>query len=193
MSGTYEIGFSYKNKTLNQKNSKEKKILELLSKIDLLKKRSNDYDSLYNEYKLLLNEFLALKKSNERLENEIQKNEFEFNNKIIDLKEENKKLQLGFNEKMIDTKKKFNENDLIEREIPLKDEEIKNLKEKLNDITYQYNKHYENKNNLINLAQNLNKDILNQKEQIVKLKEDNICLTKICQENEKNIGIIIKN
>ena len=187
MSATYEIGFSINKQSAIPKNTKEKKISELSSKIDLLKQRSKDYDSLYNEYKFLLNEFLALKKSKERLENEIQKNEFDFNDKIISLKEENKKLQLSFNEKTFDAKKLFNENNLIERELPLKEEEIKNLKENLNDIYYQCNKIDENKNNLINITQNLNKEILNQKEQIIKLKEDNICLTKICQENEQKI------
>ena len=187
MSATYEIGFSINNQSAIPKNTKEKKISELSSKIDLLKQRSKDYDSLYNDYKFLLNEFLALKKSKERLENEIQKNEFDFNNKIISLKEENKKLQLSFNEKTFDAKKLFNENNLIERELPLKEEEIKNLKEKLNDISSQCYKIDENKNNLINIAQNLNKNILNQKEQIIKLKEDNICLTKICQKNEQKI------
>jgi len=187
MSATYEIGFSLNKQSIIPKNTKEKKISELSSKIDLLKQRSKDYDSLYNEYKFLLNEFIALKKSKERLENEIQKNEFGCGDKIISLKEENKKLQLSFNEKTFDAKKLFNENNLIERELPLKEEEIKNLKEKLNDISSQCYKIDENKNNLINIAQNLNKNILNQKEQIIKLKEDNICLTKICQENEQKI------
>ena len=37
---------------------------------------------------------------------------------------------------------------------------------------------------MVNLTQNLSNDLINQKEQIQKLKEDNICLTRICQENE---------
>ena len=79
MSATYEIGFSLNKQLTIQKNSKEKKISELSSKLDILKHRSKDYDSLYFQYEQLLNEFLAIKKSKECLENEIHKNEFEFN------------------------------------------------------------------------------------------------------------------
>ena len=181
-SQTYEIGSS-------QKNQKDKKISELRSKLDKLKQQSKDYDSLNSRYKQLLKEFSLMKEANNRLEYEIRQRESEYNRRISDLKAENETLKLGLNDKMTSSKKIFSENDIIEKEIALKNEEIKNLNDRLSDISYQYDKDFKNKDSLFNLAQKLHDNIIEQNEQICKLKEDNINLTKICQENEKYIKI----
>ena len=197
MSATYEIGSlenDPKNNNINQKpystfvnKSKDQKISELRSKLDSLLQNSKDYDSLNNRYKQLLNDFSALNEAKLRLEYEIQQRESEYNRRIFDLKSENETLQLGLNTKVTTSKKLFNENDIIEREIGIKTEEVKNLNEKLKDVSYQYDINCQNGKNLVNLAQNLNNDLISQNEQILKLKEDNISLTKICQENEKKL------
>jgi len=176
MSTTYEIGSI---------NNKDQKISELRSKLDSLLKNSKDYDSLNNRYKKLLNDFSSLNEAKLRLEYEIHQRESEYNRHIYDLKAENETLKIGLNTKVTNTKKMSNENELIKREINLKNEEIKNLNEKLNDVSSQYDIDYKNQEDLLNLSQNLNNDIIRQNEQIEKLKEDNICLTRICQENEK--------
>ena len=197
MSATYQIGSlenNQKNNNINQKpystfvnKSKDQKISELRSKLDSLLQNSKDYDSLNNRYKQLLNDFSALNEAKLRLEYEIQQRESEYNRRIFDLKSENETLQLGLNTKVTTSKKLFNENDIIEREIGIKTEEVKNLNEKLKDVSYQYDINCQNGKNLVNLAQNLNNDLISQNEQILKLKEDNISLTKICQENEKKL------
>jgi chromosome segregation protein len=197
MSATYQIGSlenNQKNNNINQKpystfvnKSKDQKISELRSKLDSLLQNSKDYDSLNNRYKQLLNDFSALNEAKLRLEYEIQQRESEYNRRIFDLKSENETLQLGLNTKVTTSKKLFNENDIIEREIGIKIEEVKNLNEKLKDVSYQYDINCQNGKNLVNLAQNLNNDLISQNEQILKLKEDNISLTKICQENEKKL------
>ena len=197
MSATYQIGSlenNQKNNNINQKpystfvnKSKDQKISELRSKLDSLLQNSKDHDSLNNRYKQLLNDFSALNEAKLRLEYEIQQRESEYNRRIFDLKSENETLQLGLNTKITTSKKLFNENDIIEREIGIKTEEVKNLNEKLKDVSYQYDINCQNGKNLVNLAQNLNNDLISQNEQILKLKEDNISLTKICQENEKKL------
>ena len=197
MSATYQIGSlenNQKNNNINQKpystfvnKSKDQKISELRSKLDSLLQNSKDYDSLNNRYKQLLNDFSALNEAKLRLEYEIQQRESEYNRRIFDLKSENETLQLGLNTKITTSKKLFNENDIIEREIGIKTEEVKNLNEKLKDVSYQYDINCQNGKNLVNLVQNLNNDLISQNEQILKLKEDNISLTKICQENEKKL------
>ena len=197
MSATYQIGSlenNQKNNNINQKpystfvnKSKDQKISELRSKLDSLLQNSKDYDSLNNRYKQLLNDFSALNEAKLRLEYEIQQRKSEYNRRIFDLKSENETLQLGLNTKITTSKKLFNENDIIEREIGIKTEEVKNLNEKLKDVSYQYDINCQNGKNLVNLAQNLNNDLISQNEQILKLKEDNISLTKICQENEKKL------
>ena len=195
MSSTYQIGSSsynpqfYKTTPNPQfpklNTSKDQKISELRSKLDSLLQKSKDYDSLHNRYKQLLNEYSALNEAKLRIEYEIQQRESEYNRRIYDLKAENQTLQLGLNSKSTNSKKMSNENDIIMREIGLKNEEIINLSERLNDISSQYDKHCLKNNDFVNLTQSLNKDLLNQKEEISKLKEDNMLLTQICQENEK--------
>ena len=168
-----------------ENDSKDENISELLSKLESLKKVSKDYDSLNSQYKELLNNFDLMKEAKLRLEYEIHQRESEYNRRISDLKAENETLKLGLNDKMTSSKKIFSENDIIEKEIALKNEEIKNLNDRLSDISYQYDKDFKNKDSLFNLAQKLHDNIIEQNEQICKLKEDNINLTKICQENEK--------
>ena len=166
-SQTYQPGAS-------QLNPKNKIISELTSKLDSLKERSKDYDSLNSRYKQLLVDFSLMNEAKQRLEYEIKQRESEYNRRISDLKSENETLKLGLNDKVTNTKKIFSENDIILREVDLKKEEIKNLNEKLNSISFQYDKNCKNKNDLVELAQNLNDDIIEQKNQIWKLKEDNI-------------------
>ena len=181
-SQTYEIASS-------EKNQKDKKISELHDKLEKLKQQSKDYDSLNSQYKQLLNDFTIMKEANHRLEYEIRQRELEYNRRISDLKAENETLKLGLNDKMTNSRKINSENDIIEKEIILKNEEIKNLNNRLSDISYQFDKDFKDNNDLVNLAQNLHNNIIEQNNKICKLKEDNINLTKICQENEKYLKL----
>ena len=185
MSKTYEFNINPSHQI--PPSSKDEKLFQLQSRLNLLQQNSSDYSSLNNRYKQLLNEYSILKDAKIRLEYEIKQRESEYNRHISDLKSENETLQLGLNNKLANSKKIFSENDIINREINLKNEEIKNLNERLKDISYEYDKNFENKNNIINLIQGLNGALISQKEQILKLKEDNISLTKMCQDNEKKI------
>ena len=181
-SQTYEIASS-------EKNQKDKKISELHDKLEKLKQQSKDYDSLNSQYKQLLNDFTIMKEANHRLEYEIRQRELEYNRRISDLKAENETLKLGLNDKMTNSRKINSENDIIEKEIILKNEEIRNLNNRLSDISYQFDKDFKDNNDLVNLAQNLHNNIIEQNNKICKLKEDNINLTKICQENEKYLKL----
>ena len=197
---TYEInsGNNYPPKGPNNKkintsehsidaNYKDKKISELRARIYDLKQREKDIDSLNQRYKQLLNEVSILNEAKLRLEYEIRQRENEYNRRITDLKGENETLQLGLNDKMTSSKKLFSENDILEREIGLKNGEINDLNGRLSDLSYQLDRTHENKNELNKIVNNLKDNNLNQDEQIFKLKQDNICLSKICQDNEKNL------
>ena len=198
---TYEITSSGKyqplspnNNNINNRieynigdNSKDQKISQLKAKIYDLKQQQKDYDALNERYKQLLNDFSQLNEAKLRLEYEIRQRESEYNRRISDLKGENETLQLGLNEKMSNSKKIFSENDILERELGLKDGEIINLNTRINDLSNQLDRNQENKDELTNMIKNLNDNNNNKNDQICKLKQDNICLTKICQENEKNL------
>ena len=170
-------------------NNKDKKIAELRSKINDLKQKEKDFDSLSRRYKQLLSDFSILNEAKLRLEYEIKQRESEYNRRITDLKGENEILQLGLNDKMTNSKKLLSENDILEREIGLKNGEINDLNGRLSNLSYQLDHTQENRNELVKEANYLKENNINQNEQIFKLKQDNICLSKICQENEKNIKI----
>ena len=197
---TYEIGSeSYPPKSPNSNyrrnltehsiddNYKDKKISQLRAKIYDLKQREKDYDSLNQRYKQLLNEFSSLNEAKLRLEYEIRQRESEYNRRITDLKGEKETLQLGLNDKMTSSKKLFSQNDILEREIGLKNGEINDLNGRLSDLSNQYDRSQEKRNELSKMINNLQDNTMNQNDQIFKLKQDNICLSQICQDNEKNI------
>ena len=170
-------------------NYKDKKISQLRSKIYDLKQREKDFDSLNQRYKQLLNDFQVLNEAKLRLEYEIKQRESEYNRRITDLKGENETLQLGLNDKMTSSKKIFSENDILERQIGLKDGEINDLNRRLDDLSNQYDHTEQNRNELTKVINNLHDDNVNQNDQIFKLKQDNICLSKMCEDNEKNIRL----
>ena len=199
---TYEIG-SENNQSRSQDsnyrrnlteysiddNYKDKKISQLRSKIYDLKQREKDFDSLNQRYKQLLNDFQVLNEAKLRLEYEIKQRESEYNRRITDLKGENETLQLGLNDKMTSSKKIFSENDILERQIGLKDGEINDLNRRLDDLSNQYDHTEQNRNELTKVINNLHDDNVNQNDQIFKLKQDNICLSKMCEDNERNIRL----
>ena len=172
-----------------ENDSKDEKISELLSKLESLKKVSKDYDSLNSQYKELLNNFDLMKEAKLRLEYEIHQRESEYNRRISDLKAENETMKSALNDKMTNSQKIFSENDTIEKEIVLKNKEIENLRERLNVLLNQYDINTKNRNNLFDFTQNMQTNILTQKEQICKLKEDNVYLNKVVQENEKYLKL----
>ena len=168
-------------------NLKDKKISQLRAKLYDLKQREKDYDSLNQRYKQLQNDYSILNEAKLRLEYEIRQRESEYNRRITDLKGENETLQLGLNDKMTNSKKLFSEKDLLEREVNLKNNEINDLNGRLSDLSYQLDRAHQNRNDLAKMANNLNDSNINQNEQIFKLKQDNMCLTKICQDNERSM------
>ena len=170
-------------------NYKDKKISELRNKIYDLKQREKDFDSLNQRYKQLLTDFQVLNEAKLRLEYEIRQRESEYNRRITDLKAEKETLQLGLNDKMTSSKKIFSENDILERQIGLKDGEINDLNKRLNDISSQYDRTEQNRNELTKIINNLHDNNINQDDQIFKLKQDNICLSKMCEDNERNIRL----
>ena len=176
----------------NNNNNKEDKtkdqiISELKAKLNDLKQRKKDNESLNQRYKKLLNDFSILNEAKLRLEYEIKQRETEYKRRISDLKGENEIIKSGLNDKMTNTNKIFSENDYIERDIRLKNGEINNLKDKITDLSHQIDLTQNNIKELLTLIDKLKDNNFTQNEQICKLRENNKCLALICQENEKNI------
>lgn len=175
------------NKTdINREISKNDEISQLQERIKELTEHQKEHSSLNQRYKQLLSEFSKLNEDKKRLEYEIKQREIEYNRHISDLKSEKQSLKLGINDKLINSKKIYSDNNLLERELALKDEDIDALNMRLNDISHQYDAIEQHNNNLAKVLDNLSKGNIDQKNQIIKLKQDNICLTKMCQDNEYN-------
>lgn len=109
-----------------EKDPKDQKILELRAKLDSLKKISKDYETINMQYKELLNNFSILNEAKVRLEYEIHQREKEYDRRISDLKAERDTMKLVLNNKMTDSTQIYSENYIIEKQIELKNEEIKN-------------------------------------------------------------------
>ena len=178
---------------INPDITKNDEISKLQVRIKELKERQKEHFSLNQRYKQLLSEYSKLNEDKKRLEYEIKQRELEYNRHISDLNCEKQSLQLGLNDKLINSKKICSENNLLEKELELKDNDIDNLNMKLSDLSHQLDAIEEYNINLTKNLENLNKEFINQKNQIIKLKQDNICLTKICQDNEYNKRSIEKD
>ena len=106
---------------------------------------------------------------------------------MCELRGENENLQFGFNEKLSVNKKLFSENDIIGKQIGLKNSEISDLNGRLNDVSKLLTKSHADKQGLQNMIQSLNGIKSDQNNQIINLIDDNKKLTHTCQEQDQAI------
>ena len=170
-------------------NDKDMLISQLKSKIFELELHEKDYDILNERYKQLQMDLAALNDSKHLLECEKAEREEEYNKIVDDLQCENENLQMGFNEKLSKNKDCFSQNSMLGKQIELKDNEICNLTNKLNELENQFCRNEEEKNNLQKLLNGLN-DIKNSQEyKISQLIEDNRTLKQICEDQDNEIKL----
>ena len=177
------------NKYSSPESSKEKDMIisHLKSKIFELELHEKNYDILNERYKQLQMDFAALNDSKHLLECEKAQREEEYNKIVGDLQCENENLQIGFNEKLSKNKNCFSQNSMLGKQLELKDNEICNLTNKLNELENQFCRNEDEKANLEKLLNGLN-DIKNSQDyKISQLIEDNRTLKQICF-----MGIYIK-
>ena len=169
--------------------SKDKDMLisQLKAKIFELELHQRDYDMLNERYAQLQNEFSALNDCKYQLECEKKMQDEELNNHISELQNENENLQLGFNEKLSNNKNLFSQNNILGKQIELKDSEIFNLRAKLNDLENQLNRNEGEKNNLEKVLNGLNDINNSQNVKISQLIQDNKTLKDICQDQDQCI------
>ena len=193
-SGTYQIDSYNQNGDYNYEvkvGSKEKDMLisQLNAHIQELEQQEKDYDLLNQKFRQLQNEYSLLKDNKLRLEYELKQRDEAYNKKICDLRGENENLQLGFNEKISVGKKLLSDNDVLGKQLDMKNAEICDLNNKINDLSAQLRLGLNDKNCLEQKVQQLTEEKNNQKIEIDKLFEDNKKLSQIRQEQERNIKI----
>ena len=175
--------------TSTNKSGKEKDMLisQLKSKIFELELHQKDYDVLNERFKQLKIDFASLNDSKNLLELEKDKREEEYNRIIGDLQCENENLQIGFNDKLTKNKNCFSQNSILQKQIEIKDNEICDLTQKLNELQNQFCRNEDERANLEKILNGLN-DIKNsQNYKIEQLIEDNKTLKQICEEQDNDI------
>ena len=171
------------------KSGKEKDMLisQLKSKIFELELHQKDYDVLNERFKQLKIDFASLNDSKNLLELEKDKREEEYNRIIGDLQCENENLQIGFNDKLTKNKNCFSQNSILQKQLEIKDNEICDLTQKLNELQNQFCRNEDERANLEKILNGLN-DIRNsQNDKIEQLIEDNKTLKQICEEQDNDI------
>ena len=164
-------------------------ISQLKAHIFELNQHEKDYDNLNQKYRQLQNEYSLLNEAKMRLEYELRQREENSNKQINDLRNENENLQLNYNEKLAANKRLFNENESQCKQMGMKDEEIDQLRCRIENLLAEKEKIQEDKNSLERLTQSLTDLKDNQSVKISKLIEDNQKLSRICQDQDRSIKL----
>ena len=164
-------------------------ISQLKAHIFELEQHDKDYDTLNQKYRQLQNDCTLLNEAKLRLEYELRQKDENYNKQICDLRNENENLQLGYNEKLSVNKKLFAENDTLSKQLDMKNEEIRELSDRLNELLAQLDRSQEDKAALERHVQGLNDVKMSQKTEIAKLIEDNKKLSKICQDQDRSMKL----
>jgi chromosome segregation ATPase len=193
-SGTYQINSNLQNGDYDydvRVGNKEKDMLiaQLNAHIQELEQQEKDYDLLNQKFRQLQNEYSLLKDNKLRLEYELKQRDEAYNKRICDLRGENENLQLGFNEKISVGKKLLSDNDVLGKQLDMKNSEICDLNNKINELTEKLHLGLNDKNCLEQQVQQLTEEKNNQKIEIDQLFEDNKRLSQIRQEQERNLKL----
>jgi chromosome segregation ATPase len=168
---------------------KDKLICQLNAHIQELELQEKNYDLLNQKFLQLQNEYALLKDCKLRLEYDLKQRDEAYNKKICDLRGENENLQLNFNEKITVGKKLLSDNDVLGKQLDMKNAEICDLTNKINELSAQLSLGLNDKSCLEKKVQQLTDDKNNQNIEIEKLFQDNKKLSIIRQEQERNLKI----
>ena len=175
------------NGTLYDKEDKDILISKLNSRIQKLEQQDKDYDLLNQEFKQLENDVGLLNEAKLRLEYEIKQRDESYNKRISDLKGDNENLQNALNDKLCVNKKLFEEKQCLENQLKLKNDEITDLTNKINNLNNKFNSAENDKGDLSNTLRGLNELKAAQKDKIAELVDDNKKLANLCQEQEHSL------
>ena len=173
------------NGTLYDKEDKDVLVSKLNSRISKLEQEDKDYDLLNQEFKELENNVSLLNEAKLRLEYEIKQRDESYTKRISDLKGENENLQNALNDKLCVNKKLFEEKQCLENQLKMKNNEITDLTNKINNFRFNSNENI--KDELQNNLRELNAIKANQRDKISELVDDNKKLANLCQEQDHSL------
>ena len=179
-SGDYEIKMS-------SDKGYDSTISNLKSRLFDLEQQEKDHNALKQKLSQLKNQFQLLTSTKNKLEQELKQKDDTYNQRICNLRSENENLQLSYNEKLSLNKKLFTENDLLEKEIEERDNELNALRNKLKDLNNQFGQSVADKGDLENQVQNLKNIKASQINEINKLTKENKNLSQIVADQDKKL------
>ena len=166
---------------------KDALISKLKTYIFELESNEKDYEALKEKYRQLQNEFALLSEAKLRLEYELKQKDECYKSKICDLSAELENLRQCLTEKNSVNKKLFSDNDVLSRQLDMKNSEVANLNCRLNEMSNQLDKVCNEKCNLEKMVDNLNNLKDSNSLQISKLTNDNTKLAQICQDQDRDL------
>ena len=179
-SGDYELKMS-------SDNGIDSTISNLKSRLFDLEQQEKDHNALKQKLAQLKNQFQILTSTKNKLEQELKQKDDSYNQRICNLRSENENLQLSYNEKLSLNKKLFTENDLLEKEIEARDNELNELRNKLKELNNQVGQSLADKGDLENQVQKLKAIKASQLNDINKLTKENKNLSQIVSDQEKKL------
>ena len=168
-------------------NELDSTISNLKSRLFDLEQQEKDHNALKQKLSQLKNHFQSLSSTKNKLEQELKQKDESYNQRICNLRSDNENLQLNYNEKLSLNKKLFNENDSLEKEIVKRDNEINELKERLNNLKNQFGQSLADKGDLENQVQKLKNIKQSQLNDINKLTKENQNLSMIVNDQDNKL------
>ena len=162
-------------------------ISNLKSRLFDLEQQEKDHNALKAKLSQLRSQFQLLTSTKNKLEQELKQKDDTYNQRICNLRSENENLQLGYNEKLSLNKKLFTENDLLEKEIEDRDNELNELRNKLSDLNNNFNQSLADKGDMENQVAKLKAIKAAQLNDINKLTKENKNLSQIVADQDKKL------
>lgn len=169
---------------------KDLMIRGLKSRLFDLEQQERDNNSLCQKFSQLKRDYCLLCNMKNKLEQEIEEKDQEYNKNINDLSNKNDDLKKEYNDKLAANKKLFKDNDDLEKEIEAKDDEIDKLKKKLKKLNNQLNNDLDDEGDLGDDAKKLKAATDSQAKEINRLKDDNKNLNDIANDQERRLNKI---
>ena len=184
---TYNIDSNANEIRMTSDKDLDSTISNLKSRLFDLEQQEKDHNALRQKLSQLKNKFQVLTTTKCRLEQELKQKDETYNQRINGLRNDNENLQLNYNEKLSLNKKLFTENDLLEKEILERENELNDLRNKLRDLNNQLGQSLSDKGDLENQVQKLKNIKAAQLNDINKLTKENKNLSQIINDQDNKL------
>ena len=171
-------------------NQRDLMISGLKSRLFDLEQQEKDNNYLCQKFNQLKRDYCLLCNMKNKLEQEIEDKDQEYNKNIDELCNKNENLKKEYNDKLAANKKLFKDNDDLEKEIEAKDDEIDRLKKKLKKLNNQLNNGIDDEGDLEDDVKKLKAATDSQAKEINRLKDDNKNLNDIANDQQRRLNKI---